>query len=137
MVNLIRLNVKTQGQCQILDVTPEVSTHLSRQPLQSGVVTVFVPGSTAGLTTIEYEHGLLQDFQRTIERLVPSQASYDHNRHAEDNGHSHIQASLLGPSVIVPFQNKKLLLGTWQQIVLVDFDTRPRSRELILQFLGE
>lgn len=136
-VKSARLSFTTQGESQILDITHEVAAELSRQPLKSGIVTLFATGSTAGVTTIENEPGLIQDFKDLMEKLAPKSAAYRHNRHGEDNGHSHLRASLLGPSLTVPFEDKRLLLGTWQQIVLIDFDTRPRSREIVLQFLGE
>lgn len=123
----------------MVDITDRTSEAVRESGLKSGIVTVFVPGSTAGITTIEYEPGLLKDFPAAIERLVPSRIDYEHNRtsYGEDNGHSHVRASFLGPSLTVPFAEKKLLLGTWQQVVLVDFDTRPRNRSLIFQVMGE
>ena len=106
--------------------------------MAKGVVTIFVAGSTAGLTTIEFEPGVLADLQDMWERIVPKGMTYAHNRRWGDgNGYSHVRASLLGASLTVPFGNKKLMVGTWQQIVLVDFDNRPRSRQVILQIMGE
>ena len=103
-----------------------------------GVIALFVPGSTAGLTTLEYEPGCVQDLQDALERLVPRTAHYAHNaRWGDGNGFSHIRAALLGPSLQVPFSGKELRVGTWQQVVLVDFDNRPRQREILLQFIGE
>jgi secondary thiamine-phosphate synthase enzyme len=129
--------VRTEGNGQVLDITPRVSEELLRQTITRGLVHLFTPHSTTALTTIEYEPGLLRDFKLSADKLFPVDVPYHHNRGGEDNGHSHLRASWLGPSLSVPFEGKKLLLGTWQQIVLVDFDTRPRNRELIVQFLGE
>lgn len=111
---------------------------MSSQPLSSGVITLFVSGSTAGLTTLEYEAGCVQDFQDALERLFPQDADYAHNaRWGDGNGFSHIRAALLGPSLQIPFIGNELRIGTWQQVVLVDFDNRPREREVVLQFIGE
>ncbi|MBI2875606.1 MAG: YjbQ family protein [Candidatus Tectomicrobia bacterium] len=128
----------TQGNTDILDITSQVTREVEASGIRSGVVTLFVSGSTAGLTTIEYEPGLLQDLREAWEKLVPQGIPYHHDRRWGDgNGHAHVRASLLGPSLSVPFVQKRLLLGTWQQIVLIDFDNRPRSREVVLQILGE
>ena len=106
--------------------------------VDDGTVTLFVAGSTAGVTTIEFEPGLLADFQAMWERTVARDIPYDHDRRWGDgNGYAHVRASLLGASLVVPFNNKKLTLGTWQQVILVDFDNRPRSRQVILQIVGE
>ena len=138
MVVTKRLELQTKGQCDIIDITSEVERQLAEAQINSGIVTVFISGSTAGISTIEFESGLLSDFQRMWERNVPQNIPYDHNRAWGDgNGHSHIRASLLGPSLVIPFNNKKLTLGTWQQIVVVDFDNRPRSRQVVLQIMGE
>lgn len=120
-----------------MDITSDVAKALSGQAVRNGIVILFTPGSTAGVTTIENENGLIHDFQSAMDRLIPETENYRHNRNGEDNGHSHVRASIIGPSITIPFQNKKMLLGTWQQIVLIDFDTRPRHRELVLQFMGE
>jgi secondary thiamine-phosphate synthase enzyme len=128
----------TQGKTEIIDISEEVRQRVSKSGIQSGTVTIFVAGSTAGLTTIEYEPGLIADFQALWERIASEELSYNHNeRWGDGNGYSHIRASLLGASLTVPFMDKKLSLGTWQQIVLVDFDNRSRSRHIILQILGE
>ena len=106
--------------------------------ISSGIVTVFVPGSTAGVTTIEYESGAIVDFKKAVDRIAPKGIHYDHDaRWGDGNGYSHIRASLLGPSLTVPFSSSRLLLGTWQQIIVVDFDNGPRRRELIIQIVGE
>lgn len=133
-----RIQISTHGQGEMINVTAEITREVGNSGVNSGTVTVFIPGSTAGVTTIEYEPGLLVDMKTMWERIIPSNINYDHDKAWGDgNGHSHIRASLLGPSVTVPFINKRLTLGTWQQIVIIDFDVRPRSREIILQILGE
>jgi secondary thiamine-phosphate synthase enzyme len=138
MIITKRISFSTKGNCDIIDITGDVNDELSGCELIVGTVTIFVAGSTAGLTTIEYEPGLVTDLKNAWQRLVPTNISYEHDsRWGDGNGFAHIRASLLGPSLVVPFQDKHLLLGTWQQIVLVDFDNRPRSRQVILQFMGE
>ena len=132
------IHVSTRGFCDVVDITAEIKSALASQSLSVGVIALFVPGSTAGLTTLEYEPGCIQDLQDALERLVPRTAHYAHNaRWGDGNGFSHIRAALLGPSLQVPFAGKKLRVGTWQQVVLVDFDNRPRQREILLQFIGE
>ncbi|MBI2854157.1 MAG: YjbQ family protein [Chloroflexi bacterium] len=138
MVVTKRISVHTQGDGDILDITGRVVQAVHDSGVESGTATVFVAGSTAGVTTIEYEPGLLADFKAMWERAVPKGMQYQHDRAWGDgNGHSHVRASLLGPSLTVPFTNRSLLLGTWQQIVLVDFDNRPRARDLVVQIMGE
>jgi secondary thiamine-phosphate synthase enzyme len=133
-----RIQVGTHGQGEMINVTSEITREVGNSGVNSGTVTIFIPGSTAGITTIEYEPGLLVDMKAMWERIIPSNISYDHDKAWGDgNGHSHIRASLLGPSITVPFINKRLTLGTWQQVVIIDFDVRPRSREIILQIMGE
>ena len=128
----------TQGFCDVIEITSEVEVALASQELTHGVVTLFVPGSTAGLTTLEYEPGCVEDLKAAVGRMVPERAEYAHNaRWGDGNGFSHVRAALLGPSLQVPFSDKKLQTGTWQQLVLVDFDNRPRQRELIIQIMGE
>lgn len=137
-VSTLRFDLKTKGNGQVLDVTGEVSELVRKSGINSGIVTVFVPGSTASLTTIEYEPGLVEDIDELFERIAPSKREYHHNLRWQDgNGHSHVRASLLGPSLTVPFSEGKLLLGIWQQVVLVDFDNRSRERELVCQIMGE
>lgn len=132
------LQLSTRGFCDVIDLTERVEAALQDTDLRNGVVTVFVPGATAGVTTIEFEAGCVEDLRETFERLAPQDAHYAHNaRWGDGNGFSHIRAALLGASLQVPFSDKRLLTGTWQQIVLVDFDNRPRRREVILQFVGE
>ncbi|MFH1453651.1 MAG: secondary thiamine-phosphate synthase enzyme YjbQ [Armatimonadota bacterium] len=133
-----RFEVSTKGKGQIIDITSFVAGIVERSSIKSGTVTVFIPGSTAGLTTIEYESGLVKDFTRFWDRAVPDDVEYSHNQKWHDNnGHSHVRSSLLGPSLTVPFTDKKLLIGIYQQIILVDFDVRSREREIICQLMGE
>lgn len=130
--------LETRGNGQVLDITGQVSEAVSRSGLEAGVVTVFVPGATAGVTTIEYEPGLVEDVEDMFERLVPHGLEYHHNLRWQDgNGHAHVRASLLGPSLTIPFSGGKLMMGVWQQVALIDFDNRPRSREVICQVMGE
>jgi secondary thiamine-phosphate synthase enzyme len=132
------IRLSTQGNCDLIDITNEIAKEISNSNISNGIATIFISGSTAGITTIEYENGLLSDFKEMWEQNVPSNLPYQHDRRWGDgNGHSHVRASLQGPSLVVPFANKKMTLGTWQQIIVVDFDNRPRSREIILQLLGE
>src|SRR3989304_2350892 len=132
------MKIETKGETDLIDITRKVENFVKDSGITSGIVTVFVPGSTAGITTIEYESGAIKDFQRAIERIAPKNIHYDHDaRWGDGNGYSHIRAALLGPSITVPFSSSSLLLGTWQQIVLVDFDNRSRKRDVILQIIGE
>lgn len=138
MVVTRTIELKTKGNGHIVDITREVAEEVADSGLKDGTVTVFVPGSTGGVTTVEYEPGLLSDLQDLFDRLVPTNIHYQHNlRWGDGNGHAHVRASLLGPSLTVPFVDQKLTLGTWQQIAFIDFDNRPRSRELVLQLMGE
>jgi len=133
-----QLSVQTRGEVEILDITSNVAEEVVRTKLKSGIVTVFVPGSTGALTTIEYEPGLLDDLPNALERIAPKNVSYEHEKRWHDgNGHSHVRASLIGPSITVPFVNGRLTLGTWQQIVFMELDVRSRSRNLVLQIIGE
>lgn len=136
ITNKIKFN--TEGETDIIDITGEVAKAVSGSRLKNGTVTVFVPGSTGGLTTVEYEPGLVEDLKRFFEKIAPERDSYSHNQRWHDgNGYSHVRASFLGPSISVPFVQKVLQLGTWQQIIFIDFDNRPRSRELVVQIIGE
>jgi secondary thiamine-phosphate synthase enzyme len=122
----------------MIDITRQVAREVEASPVSDGTATLFVPGSTGGLTTIEYEKGVLGDLREMWERTAPRDIPYRHDAAWGDgNGHSHVRAALLGPSLVVPFVNKRLTLGTWQQIILVDFDNRPRSRDIVLQIMGE
>jgi secondary thiamine-phosphate synthase enzyme len=132
------LNIPTRGMGDVVDLTTQVSTLLQRSGLADGTATVFVPGSTAGVTTIEFESGVIGDLKQAFERLVPQNIHYAHDaRWGDGNGFSHVRASLLGPSLTVPFSAGRLLLGTWQQIILVDFDNRSRDRDVVVQIQGE
>ena len=132
------LGFSTEGFNDMKDLTGDISKKLAENKLQNGIVNLFVPGSTGGLTTIEYESGLVQDFSELMEKIIPSNVTYHHDaRWGDGNGFSHVRSSLLGPSLTVPFSNGMLSLGTWQQIVFLDFDNRSRSRTILLQFIGE
>lgn len=132
------VRVRTQGELEIVNVTDDVKRIVKDSKMNDGIVTVFVSGSTAAVTTIEYEPGLLKDFPRMLERVAPKNIVYEHEQMWHDgNGHSHVRASLVGPSLSIPFANKELTLGTWQQIVLIELDTRGRERSLIIQLIGE
>lgn len=138
MVINTRIHVQTKGDCELLDITRQVAQKIEESDIKDGTVTVFVAGSTAGVTTIEYERGVLSDFQSMWDRAVPRDIPYRHDAAWGDgNGHAHVRASLLGPSLVVPFVNSRMMLGTWQQIVLADFDNRTRSRDIVLQIMGE
>jgi secondary thiamine-phosphate synthase enzyme len=132
------ISVKTKGEVDIIDLTDQVEEKVSNSGLKNGIVTVFVPGSTGALTTIEYEPGLLEDLPAAFERLAPQNISYEHEKRWHDgNGHSHVRASILGPSLTVPFNDAKLILGTWQQIIFIELDVRSRARNLVVQLIGE
>jgi secondary thiamine-phosphate synthase enzyme len=132
------LTVETRGNCDMIDITLEVTREVNNSGLRNGIVTIFVSGSTAAVTTIEYESGLISDFKNAWERNVPRNIPYQHDQKWGDgNGYSHIRASIQGPSLTIPFADRRLAVGTWQQVVLVDFDNRPRSRKIVLQLLGE
>ena len=138
MVVTQSISTASQGHGDIIDITAQVERQVAEAGVKNGTVTLFVAGSTAGLSTIEFEPGLVTDFRAMWERNVPQNISYQHDRRWGDgNGHSHVRASLLGASLVVPFSDRRLILGTWQQIVLVDFDNRARSRQIILQIMGE
>ena len=133
-----QLSIHTRGEGDILDVTGAVAEAVVETKLKNGIVTVFVPGSTGALTTIEYEPGLLKDFPNLLERVAPKNLAYEHEKRWHDgNGHSHVRASLIGPGLTVPFANGRLTLGTWQQIIFIELDVRSRVRNLILQIMGE
>ncbi len=138
MVVTKRISLQTKGECDIIDITPQVEQQVAETGINSGIATLFITGSTAGITTIEFESGLLSDFPDMWERIAPRNIPYNHDRRWGDgNGYSHVRSSLLGASLVIPFNEKKLALGTWQQVVLVDFDNRPRSRQIVLQIMGE
>jgi len=137
-VKTMRLSFQSRGDAHMIDITREVAQIVRESSLDAGIVTVFVPGSTGALTTIEYEGGAISDFQRLFDQIASPDQHYAHNaRWGDGNGHSHVRASLVGPSLTVPFAEGELLLGPWQQIIFVDFDNRPRSRNLVAQVMGE
>ena len=138
MILTEQIRLKTQGNCDIIDIAAQVEKKVAESKITSGIVTVFVSGSTAGVTTMEYESGLVSDFKNLWQRLVPNNIQYGHDSAWGDgNGHAHIRASLLGCSLSIPITEGKMTLGTWQQIVLVDFDNRPRTRNVIIHIVGD
>jgi secondary thiamine-phosphate synthase enzyme len=138
MVVSVSKELRTRGQGDTKDLTGDVAGAVAGSGAAAGIVTVFVVGSTAGVTTIEYEPGAVSDLDRTFERVAPRDAEYAHHlRWGDDNGSSHVRAAMLGPSLTVPFAEGRLALGTWQQVVLVEFDTRPRTRQVVFQVMGE
>ena len=132
------ISLSTKGDCDIVDVTPQVVEQLEQSGLKNGIATVSVIGSTGALTTCEFEPGLVRDIKETFNKLVPQGKRYHHDdAWGDGNGHAHLRASLVGPSLTTPFQDGKFVLGTWQQIIFIDFDNRPRQRKIAVQFLGE
>jgi secondary thiamine-phosphate synthase enzyme len=138
------ISLDTQGDTDVHDISSELNRLVEESGLRAGILTVFCPSSTSAVTTLEFEHGALSDLKRMFEELVPVDHKYAHNPGWEDtpkgrhaNGHSHMRASLLGPSLTIPFTGKTLTLGTWQQVIFVEFDSRPRHRELVVQMIGE
>ena len=133
-----QLSLNTQGEQDIIDITDMVSKAVEESRVKDGLITVFVPGATGALTTIEYEPGLLIDFPNMLERVAPKNISYEHEKRWRDgNGHSHVRASLIGPSLTIPVVKGELTLGTWQQIIFLELDVHSRRRTLILQIVGE
>ncbi len=131
------LKLKSKGNCDIIDITSQVQEIISNRNFSEGNVLIFVVGSTAALTTIEYEPGLLKDYPQLFNKLIPENQTYHHDQTWQDgNGHSHLRASLQKPSLSIPFKDGKLLLGTWQQIIFIDFDNRSRNREIVIQTFG-
>ena len=139
MVKTHKIQISTRGDCDIVDITDDIAQVLSKSSIHDGVVTVFNVGSTAGITTTEYEPGLVKcDIKAMFEKIAPANGHYEHEKTwHDDNGYSHARATLLGPSLSVPVVDDKMTLGTWQQIILIDFDTRPRKRTIICQIVGE
>jgi len=136
-VSTKRIELATSAENDVIDITEEVQQAVEESGLEAGIVTVFVPGSTAAVTTIEYEPGLTKDFPAMLERVAPKSIAYEHQKAwHDDNGRSHVKASLVGPSLTVPFDGGRLALGTWQQIVFVELDVRPRKREVVVQVMG-
>jgi secondary thiamine-phosphate synthase enzyme len=131
-------SVKTKGDTDIIDITSQVGKALKEAQLKDGILTVFVPGSTAGITTTEYEPGLLADLPDLFEKLIPKKANYHHNlTWGDGNGYAHVRAALVKSFFTVPFVNGEMILGTWQQIILIDFDNRRRQRQIVVQMIGE
>ena len=137
-INTKEIQYDTKGEADIIDITEDIQNLVTKSRVKDGQVTVFIPGSTASLTTVEYEKGLVKDLKGLFERIAPKNIRYAHDEAWHDgNGHSHIRASIVGPSLTVPFVNERLTLGTWQQITFVDYDARPRDRTLQVMILGE
>jgi len=138
MVITESVKFSTRGNGEIVDITGEVARKVADSELNDGTVTIFSPSATSSLTTVEYESGLVHDLQDLFDRVAPHDIDYRHNlRWGDGNGHSHVRAALFGASLTVPFVDKRLTLGTWQQIAFLDFDVRPHNRELVLQMIGE
>ena len=136
-IKTFSISVSTKGNCDIIDITDDVNAIIVNNKFNEGSAVIFVGGSTAGITTIEYEPGLLKDYPKFFERIAPVNMNYEHDNTWHDgNGHSHVRAAIQGASLTVPFSNGRLLLGTWQQIILVDFDNRSRKREIAVQLIG-
>jgi secondary thiamine-phosphate synthase enzyme len=132
------INIKTNGEVDIVDITSDIQEIVNKSNITNGISCVFVPGSTGTITTVEYEPGLMKDIPRVLQNIAPKGEHYDHHETwHDDNGHSHVRASLMGPGISIPIRNGNLLHGTWQQIVFVEFDTRPRTRNIIVQIVGE
>jgi secondary thiamine-phosphate synthase enzyme len=137
-IKTFSISLNTRGNADIHDITNKIAGLVADSGLKDGTVTVFCPSSTSGLTTIEYESGALSDLRRLFDEIVPQNREYAHNARWHDgNGHSHVRAALLGPSITIPFVDGGLTLGTWQQVIYVDFDNRPRQRQLVVQIIGE
>jgi secondary thiamine-phosphate synthase enzyme len=139
-MTVVSKTIKIHSKCEndIIDITKETEKIIQQSKIKTGIVTIFVLGSTGALTTIEFEPGLARDFPKMLERIAPKDIEYGHEQMWHDgNGHSHVKASLVGPSITIPFNDGQLLLGTWQQIVFVELDTRGRNRTIILQIIGE
>lgn len=132
------IQLHSEGEGDIIDLTTQLSNIVKDSEIKNGTVTIFVSGSTAAVTTIEYEPGLVHDFPEMLSRIAPRDIEYEHDNTWHDgNGHSHVRSSLIGPSITIPIVQGKLTLGTWQQVVLLEMDTRPRTRTVILQIMGE
>jgi secondary thiamine-phosphate synthase enzyme len=132
------INIRTNGEVDIIDITNQVQSIVNKSKIKNGIVCIFVPGSTGTITTIEYEPGLMKDLPRALQKIAPKGEHYDHHETwHDDNGHSHVRASLMGPGITIPLIDRRIIHGTWQQIVFVEFDTSPRNRNLIVQIVGE
>lgn len=138
MVRTDTISLNTKGFSDVLDITDKVAGIVKHSGIKNGLVTVFCPGSTGGITTIEYESGVIHDLQKAIEKIIPSDISYEHDkRWGDGNGFSHVRAALLKPSMTIPLVKGNLTLGIWQQIVFIDFDNRRRNRDIIVQVVGD
>lgn len=138
MIDLFFIEIKTRGRNDVVDITGEIQKKIRVSRIANGSVLLFVSGSTAALTTLEYEPGLIQDLPELMEKLIPEKDAYSHDETWHDgNGHSHLRATLIGPSLTIPIADRKPLLGTWQQVVLLEFDNRPRERRIVVQVTGE
>ncbi len=136
-INTKEIQYETKSDIDIINITEDIQDLVTKSKVKDGQVTVFIPGSTASLTTVEYETGLVKDLKALFERVAPKNIRYAHDEAWHDgNGHSHIRASLLGPSLTIPFSDGRLILGTWQQVILLDFDNRPRKRRVVVQVIG-
>jgi len=132
------IQIKSRGEDDVIDITKPTLKAIKESNLKNGIVTIFISGSTAAITTIEYEPGLRNDFPKMLNRIIPRDIEYEHDKTWNDgNGHSHVRASLVGPSLTIPFKDGTLMLGIWQQVVLLEMDTRQRERQLVLQIIGE
>ena len=137
-VHYDEVNVETKGEVDIVNITDDVQQIVNKSKIKDGIACVFVPGSTGSVATIEYEQGLMKDLPRALQKIAPKGEHYDHHETwHDDNGHSHVRASLMGPSVTIPIKNGRILHGTWQQVVFVELDTSPRNRNIIVQIVGE
>ena len=133
----MKINIETRGHYDFIDITDRVSRIIEKSGVRDGIAIIFVPGSTAAITTMEYESGVIEDLKELFEKLAPEKADYKHHqRWGDRNGAAHMKSALVGPDLCVPIENGRLLLGTWQQIVLIDFDERPRNREIIVKVVA-
>ena len=133
----MRFTIKTKGEGDVIDISQKVAETVDGANIDSGLVVIFVPGSTAAITTIEYEAGVISDLKKILEKIAPAGADYEHHqRWGDRNGDAHIKSALIGTSLTVPIENSKLALGTWQQIVLIDFDEKPRNREVVIKIIS-
>ena len=138
MVTTEKIQIQTRGNCDIIDITGQVRESVRDSGIKDGTVTVFVAHSTCGISTVEYEPGLISDLQALFERIAPQGIAYGHDkRWGDGNGHAHVRSTLLGTSLVIPFADGQPILGTWQQVILIDFDNRARMREVIFQIMGE
>jgi secondary thiamine-phosphate synthase enzyme len=138
MIETKKLVFRTKSGTDVVDITREVSETIKKSKIKSGIVSVFVTGSTASVSTIEYEPNLINDVKRALEKIAPEKGEYEHHKTwGDDNGSAHVRATLMKPGISVPFENRKMLLGTWQNIIILDFDTKPREREIVLQIIGD